>query len=192
MTLTCARCGRQFYKRPSRMPRIPACSRACLYPSPEERFWSRVKQSYGCWEWTGTRTRLGYGSFSMIVNGRTTHLAHIASWHIAGGNALPPIGMKICHHCDNRECVNPAHLFMGTQRDNMLDCIKKGRMTPIPHPGFGEDHPISKLTWNQVREIRGLFSSGERQTSLAQRFRVTRATIRSITRNVTWQELRTE
>ena len=93
-----------------------------------ERFWARVSKTDNCWEWTGSKSR-GYGSFSM---GREygTKRSHRMSYEMAYGPI--PEGLFVCHHCDNPGCVRPDHLFVGTHADNMLDAIKKGRLT---HPG---------------------------------------------------------
>jgi hypothetical protein len=79
----------------------------------------------GCWEWHLPKQRYG----RIRVAGRTLR-AHRASWEAFRG-AIPP-GMNVLHHCDNPPCVNPDHLWLGTQMDNVQDCIAKGRSTPIP------------------------------------------------------------
>lgn len=86
------------------------------------RFFEKVKKTNACWLWTGCIHRQGYGEIN--VNGKSV-LAHRVSWEIHNG-AIPP-NMKILHHCDIPPCVNPRHLFLGTQKDNMIDCFRKGR-----------------------------------------------------------------
>lgn len=99
--------------------------------SRSERFWSKVNKTESCWLWTGTRNSKGYGRFRdndrMIV-------AHRIAWDLAGRGPIPA-GMQLCHVCDVRACVNPEHLFLGTQSDNMRDCVKKGRHVPNPARG---------------------------------------------------------
>lgn len=75
-----------------------------------------------CWEWIGNKSQNGYGQFSSRY---FSTLAHRASWEIFVGPI--PDGLYICHRCDNKSCVNPEHLFLGTQHDNMLDMVQKGR-----------------------------------------------------------------
>lgn len=102
-----------------------------LYPKPaRERFWDKVSKSDGCWEWMGYLNPKGYGVLAGDRKGRNApkkmyYLAHRLSWEIANG-AIPD-GKCICHHCDNRKCVRPEHLFLGTRADNTLDMIAKGR-----------------------------------------------------------------
>lgn len=92
------------------------------------RFWAKVVQSEGCWRWTGSKTS-GYGELQRgrRVEGRVR--AHRASWELHFG-AIPD-GLLVCHKCDNPECTNPAHLFLGTHKENMRDMAAKAR-----HPGF--------------------------------------------------------
>ena len=87
------------------------------------RFWDKVDK-YGefCWLWRGAR-RDGYGMFwfkGKIVS------AHRVSWELRFGGI--PVGMQVLHKCDNRLCIKPEHLFLGTQADNLLDAVKKGRL----------------------------------------------------------------
>lgn len=86
----------------------------------EVRFWSKVIKKDGCWGWSGSKTTFGYGK---IKNGEWFTNAHRISWQIHFGDI--PKGQSILHKCDNPECTNPDHLFLGSQRDNMRDMLTK-------------------------------------------------------------------
>ena len=90
-----------------------------------EHFWSKVERGDGCWVWRGWRDRNGYGRFATR---RWRGLAHRFAWVAERG----PItgGLYVCHHCDNRACVRPDHLYLGDQFDNMRDMVARGRMNP--------------------------------------------------------------
>jgi HNH endonuclease len=89
-----------------------------------DRFWEKVKKTDGCWEWTARRLPKGYGTIS-CVDHRTSLCAHRVSWELHNGPI--PDGMWVLHHCDNPQCANPDHLFLGTHTQNMRDMLAKGR-----------------------------------------------------------------
>jgi len=100
----------------------------------EERFWEKVEKRGpdDCWEWQATKYRNGYGNIWVPAEGRKL-LAHRYSYALANGPI--PDGFVVCHTCDNRSCVNPGHLWMGTQGDNLRDMVAKGRQKKawMPH-----------------------------------------------------------
>lgn len=110
-----------------------------------QSFWSMVDKSNtnGCWNWQGSITKNGYGRLSF--KGRS-YSAHRLAYLLVNGQI--PESMNVCHKCDNRICVNPDHLFLGTQQENMLDCIKKGRRNP------------KMLDFETVRKIRQMRADG--------------------------------
>ncbi len=151
----------------------------CRYPlSVKERFdthWVPEPNS-GCWLWTAFCDTRGYGKFSF--NGRN-RMAHRASWEIH--NSPIPSGLFACHKCDTPACVNPEHLFLGTQLENKRDSMNKGR-----YQGglFGEAHKFSKLTEIQIEEIR---ASSVNQYQLAAAYGVSQSNISRIKSGETWR-----
>ena len=114
----------------------------------QDRFWSKVDQSKGlfdCWLWTASCSTKGYGWFCLA--GRQLH-AHRVAYELAIGPI--PSGFCVLHHCDNPPCVNPAHLWLGTQADNGCDMDAKGRRF-LPK---GEHNGSAKLTERDVLAIR--------------------------------------
>lgn len=111
-----------------------------------DRFWTKVNQNSnnGCWEWTAGTTAAGYGCFSLS---KMPKLAHRVSYELHHPNQQIS-GLFICHKCDNPKCVNPAHLFAGTHKDNMRDMVVKGRSSA------GEKRHTAKLTEQDVIAIR--------------------------------------
>lgn len=98
-----------------------------------DRYWEKVDRSAGpdaCWPWTGSKDPLGYGDIWVLEKGRAVHATRVA-WMFATGEEVPD-HLRVCHHCDNPPCVNPAHLFLGTAKDNTMDAIRKGRL-PFAH-----------------------------------------------------------
>ena len=145
------------------------------------RFWSKVNKTESCWLWTAGCKSDGYGSMSPVSY--TTISSHRASWIMHHGAI--PAGMSVLHKCDNPACVNPEHLFLGTQADNMKDCAVKGRC----NKPSGEDHYGSKLTSAKVLAIRKALARGETQQSLAEYYGVVQRTISDIKRGKKWKSV---
>lgn len=140
-----------------------------------DRFFSRfVKLENGCWQWRSHTDKDGYG---ILPGDRQNIRAHRFSYEIHTGSI--PEGMLVCHHCDNPGCVNPDHLFVGTQKDNAQDAIAKNRHY------VGEKNGRSKLTKENVKEILDSSMNGQQ---LANKFGVTRSTINNVRKNKTWQK----
>jgi hypothetical protein len=95
---------------------------------PEDRFWSKVERSQGCWLWTGGANEHGYGRFQIgrSRDEASVELAHRYSWRLATALDIPP-GLCVLHLCDNPPCVNPDHLVLGTQAANVFDMVQKNR-----------------------------------------------------------------
>lgn len=161
----------------------------------EDRFWDKVDKSGGpeaCWPWTGARYVKGYGH--VCFRGKHQTATHVA-W-ILTGHELPP-GKFMLHSCDFPPCCNPAHLFVGTKKDNGEDCRRKGRTAVGTKNGMytcpearmpGEKNPRAKLTWEQVRQIRKLRARGRQQKDLAKQFGVAPMTVSHIISNKSWKE----
>ena len=132
-----------------------------------------------CWVWTAHKDRVGYGTVK-LKNRHT--MAHRLSWMIHCGEI--PVGLLVLHRCDNRACVNPDHLWLGTHQDNADDKVAKGRC----NPQFGEDNFSSRLTEENVREIRLRYAAGGiSQYILAKEFGVYQGNISSIINGKKWK-----
>ena len=152
-----------------------------------ERFWRKVdrRAPHECWEWQGGTKGIPYGMFSTTpaFKQRKVTIPSRYSWELHHGPI--PEGMCVLHRCDNPPCVNPAHLFLGTIRDNARDMARKGRTFVMR----GEANHMTWLTPDQVREIRGRHESGESQTALARAFETWPRTINRIVRRLTWKHV---
>lgn len=162
-----------------------------------ERFWSHVRVGDGCWEWmSGPENR--YGSFSLGRKADGGMVAHRFSWILAHGPI--PSGLFVCHRCDNRKCVRPSHLFLGTQADNMRDMVEKGRSPKgekhgrVKDPSCiprGEAIGTAKLTDAQAQEIVARYcAGGVSSNDIATEMGVTKPCVQRVLRGKTWAHLR--
>jgi hypothetical protein len=147
---------------------------------PEIRFWKYVRKASPeeCWIWTGAATPLKYGKFRLSCAKQVA--AHRYSVELAG-RSIPP-GRVVMHSCDNPPCVNPAHLVIGTLRDNALDMVAKGRNFRAQ----GELHGNSKLTADIIKAIR--LESGTMR-EIADRHGLWPSTVNNIRRRLTWRHV---
>jgi hypothetical protein len=133
----------------------------------------------GCWEWNGSRHKTGYGQIS--GTGASGPLkAHRVSYELYVGEFDQ--ALYILHKCDNPPCVNPSHLYPGTNQDNMDDANNRGRAKHMYMSG--EFAPASKLTWEQVQQIR---ASTEPGIVLARKYSVSNTSITNIRKGKTWK-----
>lgn len=155
----------------------------------EVRFWSKtdVRGPEECWPWLASTARGGYGQFA-IRHGSLTP-AHRYAWTLANGPI--PDGLWVLHSCDNPPCCNPAHLFLGTQQDNVDDMCSKRRHWA--HKGMsgnrGTKNGRAKLNDADVHLIRHRFACGESQSRIALDYPVSRIKIGHIVRRESWSHL---
>lgn len=171
------------------------------------RFFSGIKKdsTTGCWEWSGTKNNHGYGMMGVCTD---AILVHRYSWMHHYGEI--PDGLIVCHKCDNPPCANPEHLFLGTHKDNVHDKILKGRdintrnalkstnalktkntlrakgVLKVKDPSKARSRSDTKLTPEQVKEIKFLLRGGVKQAHVAKQFSVSRTTIMFINQGKTW------
>lgn len=132
------------------------------------RFWAFVGRGEpeSCWLWSGSLIGVAGYKYGQFALGRTRVYAHRHSYELAHG-AIPR-GLVVCHSCDVTACVNPAHLFLGSQGDNLRDASKKGHFR-VPRP------TAHKVTTEQLAEIDALLASGVLQVTIAAQYGVTRS-----------------
>lgn len=150
-TAVCPSCAESFEKL---FAHQKFCTTYCA-------FWARVMRTNKCWIWTGSKHRFGYGEFR--YNGQL-YRAHVFSYFIhygVWGNST-----HILHHCDVPRCVCPSHLYEGTQKDNLADAVRRGRM-------------LKKLTLEQVKEIERRLRAGDVMLRIAKDFGVSHPAIRA-------------
>ncbi len=143
----------------------------------KERFYKKVGPD---WQWLGRKNKDGYGI--MMIVGKKER-AHRVSYKIHTGEI--PDGMLVLHSCDTPDCVNPAHLHLGTHQDNMRERSERGRT----REQNGEKNYTSKLTEKEVLEIRNKYKVGARQHVLAKEYKVSRQLIGAIVNLKAWKHI---
>lgn len=143
-----------------------------------ERFGSKVcvNEETGCWEWQGHLEAAGYGIIR--VDGRPTK-AHRLAWML-GNNKPIPEGKHVCHTCDNRSCVNPAHLFVGSHQDNMGDRAQKTKKRK------GKTRELNTLRKAEILEIRAASNRGLSFLEIAQKYKITPSEVHVIVERDDW------
>lgn len=130
---------------------------------------------HGRWEWIGSFWPNGYARLSVGSGLKREKLVHRMSWELFRGPI--PVGKCVLHQCDNRACVNPGHLFLGSKKDNTQDMIAKGR-----HKWSG-----AKITSSQADEIRSLCAAGISQREVAGRFGIAQQSVSKIIQRKRWK-----
>ena len=191
----CDQCGTSLLRYSSHIAKHVFCNKECrrlFITTPlEERFWQYVYKTACCWLWQGTMHKQGYGIFATVPRTDTSRkyrviTAHRMVWILTYG----PISDKlnVCHNCpggDNPRCINPAHLFVGTQQENIRDGMAKGRIN-----FSGAHSPCAKLTETQARYVLAM-KGIKSQRQLSQELGVAASTIQWIHTRKNWKCLTT-
>ena len=138
---------------------------------------------YPCWDWKAGKK----GTYQMFYTETSAVGAHRVAFFL--GKGIDPKGKDVCHHCDNRSCNNPAHLFEGSRSDNMQDASKKGLTGPQLRPKNypqGDKHGRSKLKEWQIPYIRALLENGISYDAVAQAYGVSKSAIERVGYNKAW------
>lgn len=140
----------------------------------------RVTEVGRCWEWQGWTNPSGYGVVTRSRDNRKFYV-HRLAWAEVNG-PIPP-GACVLHSCDNRRCVRPSHLHLGTRQQNTAEMLARGRS------GRGETHSQAKVTEQQVREIRAAAEAGTTHERIGQRFGISRSAVGFICQRRTWRHV---
>lgn len=173
--------GPRSWEKPSDWSSRIHCSRLCALKARttpiSETLSKRGRRDpvSGCLVWTGDIDKKGYGRLGSVTTREV--LVHRVSW--IEHNGPIPAGLHVLHHCDNRPCFEPAHLYLGTNDDNVRDRLERGRSARL----VGERNPRAKLTSADVAAIR---LDDRRQAEIAADYRVYQSTISAIKRGATW------
>lgn len=138
-----------------------------------------VRKTDTCWEWMGRRSKSGYGYFTIRtmtkrITKSLTWRAHRYSYVLYVGQI--PVGLLVCHRCDNPKCVRPDHLFLGTHKDNAQDRDRKGRK----HYPIGEDNPMATISNETARIIKTMLKDGRRNMDIVKQLSVPKYIVENI------------
>lgn len=152
------------------------------FKSDADRFWSKVdkRAAHECWLWKASKQHKGYGQFRMIINGiDEMWKAQRIAWYLTHNQW--PGALYVLHKCDVRACVNPAHLLLGTNDDNVADRVAKDRTA------YGEASKANTITVKDAITIRWRRFAGETCTALANEYGISASQVGRIGRIVTWR-----
>ena len=151
------------------------------------RFITKIKvdKRTDCWNWTASTNRKGYGHFGVRdADGKwRIKAAHRVSYEYCIGKI--PSGIKVCHRCDNPKCVNPDHLWLGTDKDNSVDKFRKNRQAIVA----GSKNPNAILNEEAVKKLRQLYKAGYTKSNLASIFNIKLVTVRKIVTYKLWKHV---
>ena len=170
MIKKCPYCNENFDKRSSQLE----CSVKC-------KMLNNIEFSNKCWIWKGSVSQFGYGR--VRIKNKASVPAHRVMYELYKGDIEN--NLNVCHTCDNRLCVNPDHLWLGTDKENHSDMVEKGRRTILR----GSENKKSKLKESDILKIMDMEKSGMKRIEIAKTYHVNWSTIDRIFRKETWSHI---